>query len=172
MKVKLLAIAMACTLSLATASCYATESVKKPKKVYHVCSKSDTARDVLACNIYKESRGEGVKGMMAVGLVTLNRLEHSSFPTSIRKVVYQKKQFSWANTEKNVKITHKDSWKDAKMVASFLLSIKDNTFIYEKVDFTDGSTYFHTKSVKPIWRHQLVHTVDVGNHTFYKTKES
>lgn len=172
MKVKLLAITMACTLSLAPALAKAKESVKKPMKVYHVCSKSDTTRDVLACNIYKESRGEGVKGMMAVGLVTLNRLEHNSFPTTVRKVVYQKKQFSWANTNKNVKITHKESWTKAKTVATFLLTIKNNPFIYEKVDFTEGSTYFHTKSVKPVWRHQLVHTVDVGNHTFYKTKES
>jgi spore germination cell wall hydrolase CwlJ-like protein len=47
----------------------------------------------LARNIYFESRGEPEKGKIAVGMVTLNRTQHPSFPNSICEVVKQKTVF-------------------------------------------------------------------------------
>lgn len=167
MKIRLYQAAIICALSLAPATTAAKEKAKKPT-VYHVCSKNDSARDVLACNIYKEARGEGLSGMLAVGLVTLNRRDMEKFPVSMRGVVYQKKQFSWANSGKNNKVTHRLSWKQSKSIATFLIRIHKTKLIYKAVDFTHGSVYFHTKSVAPVWRHALRKTVTIGNHVFYR----
>ncbi len=49
-------------------------------------------------NIYHEARGEGVEGMKAVALVTLNRAKQQN--KTVCEVVYQRKQFSWTNTAK------------------------------------------------------------------------
>ncbi len=44
----------------------------------------------LARNIYYESGSEPERGKIAVGIVTLNRMEHPSFPKTICEVVKQK----------------------------------------------------------------------------------
>lgn len=168
-------ILAACILSLAPTVVQAKESIKKPVKVVnkaiHTCAKKDSSRTVLACNIYKEARGEGVFGMLAVGFVTLNRLDHDKFPTSLRGVVYQKKQFSWTIYKNGLKVYDKDSWERAKVTANFLLLLKKGGIVYNTLDFTMGSLYYHTHQAKPIWRHNLYPTVNVGNHTFYKDKQ-
>ena len=48
----------------------------------------------LAANIYKEARGESLQGKIAVGLVTINRVEDKRWPNTVCKVVKQKNQFS------------------------------------------------------------------------------
>ena len=41
------------------------------------------------------------------------------------------------------------------------------------IDFTDNSKYYHSIKVKPNWDYnKLVKTKVVGNHVFYKQKES
>lgn len=145
---------------------------KKHVPTYHVCDKSDSSRMVLACNIYKESRGEGMKGMLAVGLVTLNRLDHDKFPGSVRGVVYQKSQFSWTLFKHGIKVHDKESWDKAVSIADFLLTLKKFPVAYGIFDFTNGSLYYHSSKVKPYWRSHFMKTVTVGNHMFYKPKES
>lgn len=171
MKTKLVSLALACTLSLAPCGVYAKEKVKK-LPTYHTCDRSDSSKMVLACNIYKEARGEGLKGMMAVGMVTLNRLDHDKFPTSIRGVVYQKKQFSWTTYKHGLKVHDKESWDKAVSVAEFLITLKKLPVAYNVFDFTGGSLYYHSCQVKPYWIAHFVRTVAVGNHVFYKLKES
>ncbi len=51
----------------------------------------------LADNLYHEARGESLAGIKAVASVVLNRVASKRWPNSICKVVYQRKQFSWAN---------------------------------------------------------------------------
>lgn len=173
-------IILTCMLSLVPVSSQAKESIKKPitksvvkttQKAMHTCAKKDSSRTVLACNIYKEARGEGVFGMLAVGFVTLNRLDHDKFPASVRGVVYQKKQFSWTIYKNGLKIYNKESWEQAQATANFLLLLKKGGIVYNVLDFTMGSLYYHTHQVKPVWRHKLSPTVTVGNHTFYKDKQ-
>lgn len=158
-------------LSLYPTSVLSKERVKKVP-TYHVCFKTDHTREALACNIYKEGRGEGFMGMMAVGLVTINRQQHEDFPLTVKKVVYQKKQFSWANSNKNMKIRSKDSWEKSLAVADLLLFVQKNSTLYKLIDFTNGSLYYHTLSSRPVWRHKLEPTIILGNHTFYKKKDS
>jgi spore germination cell wall hydrolase CwlJ-like protein len=44
--------------------------------------------DCLAEAIYFESRGETFLGMLAVGTVIMNRVEHKEFPNTVCSVVY------------------------------------------------------------------------------------
>lgn len=57
---------------------------------------SGTTSDIylLARVIYGEARGEPYKGQVAIAAVVLNRVDSSSFPNTIAKVVYQEGAFS------------------------------------------------------------------------------
>jgi N-acetylmuramoyl-L-alanine amidase len=117
----------------------------------------------LAENIYHEARGEGYKAMLAVGEVTINRVESESFPDTICDTVYQKSQFSW--TKNNPKITENDQWGLSLIIAAQLYAI-DHNFV------SNGATYFlnlnHVK--KPKWAHKLKVVAVIGQHTFFKPK--
>lgn len=164
---------LACTLSLASSQANAKESVKKPlNPVVHVCKKTDRSIDALACNIYKEGRGEPPIGQFSVGFVTLNRIDHEFFPSSVKKVVYQNKQFSWTNSGTNIKIRDAEAWATSKQVARILYALRTNPYVYKKLDPTKGAVYFHTTAVKPYWAKNFKKTATIGNHQFYKIKES
>lgn len=112
-------------------------------------------------NIYHEARGEGVEGMQAVALVTLNRAKQQD--KTVCEVVYQRKQFSWTNTTKGRNKPIKGNIDAAYNVASAAMSDK-------LIDFTGGATHYHTKKVKPIWRKSLDKIATINNHVFYKGK--
>ena len=110
-------------------------------------------------NIYHEARGEGVEGMQAVALVTLNRAKQQD--KTVCEVVYQRKQFSWTNTAKgrnkpitgNIDTVHAVA---SQAIAGVL------------TDFTTGATHYHTTKVKPVWRRALDKVVVINNHIFYR----
>ncbi len=54
-----------------------------------------TAMLCTALNIYWESRSEPLHGQHAVAQVTFNRAQRD--PSKVCKVVFEPKQFSWAN---------------------------------------------------------------------------
>lgn len=127
----------------------------------------------LARNIYFESRGESVAGMLAVGLVVDNRIKDTRYPHTVKGVVTESAldrkggiipnrcQFSWfcdgIPDEPNRK-SHE--WQMAQELAIAILS--DQVF-----DFTDGATNFHNEKVSPKWKLQEVAKID--NHTFYRS---
>lgn len=163
-------LATACALSLTTAPALATEKAKKPK-VMHVCKKTDSTVNILACNIYREARGESDYGMLAVGFVTLNRKDHEKFPASVKKIVYQAGQFSWTAHGTTFKVYEEDQWVKAKSFAETLIKLHtNNKIVYDALDVTKGSTYYHTRKVKPYWTKVMVRTVKIDNHIFYKEK--
>lgn len=174
MKKSIAALIAASVLSLAPAAASAKDNTPKKKlgPAVHVCKKNDSSVNALACNIYFEARGENISGQMAVGFVTLNRLKHDGFPESIRKVVYQSSQFSWTITKGSYTVRDKEAWEVSKDIAKFLYKIRNNEVLYHQLDPTHGSIYFHTKKVKPYWRKYFIRTVTIGDHVFYKKKET
>lgn len=170
MKMGLIPLIITSVLSLAPLSGSASESA--PKKPVHTCKKTDTSVDALACNIYKEARGETISGQMAIGFVTLNRLKNDKFPPTVGKIVYQKSQFTWTGYGTGYKIRDEDSWKVAKDISKFLYSIRNNDNLYARLDPTYGATFFHTKGSQPYWRTSFKKTVIIGDHVFYKFKEA
>lgn len=113
-------------------------------------------------NIYHEARGEGVEGMKAVALVTLNRAKQQD--KTVCEVVYQRKQFSWTNTAKGRNKPITGDINVAYNVAS--AAMNDNL-----IDFTAGATHYHTKKVKPVWRKALDKVVVINNHIFYRKNQ-
>lgn len=125
----------------------------------------------LAQNIFFESGAEPVKGQMAVGLVTMNRVNSGIFPDSVCGVVKQKVkgfcQFSWVcNPDKKIsKFKHTETYKNALELATYIYLQHDDMF-----DLTRGSLYFHATHIQPGWTN-LKRTVKIGNHVFYKPKK-
>ena len=124
-------------------------------------------RDVrcLAENVYYESRGEPLKGQLAVAKVTLNRLEEG-YAKSVCGVVKQGCQFSWVC---NGPLTRPfgPSWNTAIGIA--LVALNESGRIE---DPTNGATYFHATYIEwqPGWRKVQESVRQIGNHVFYRTK--
>ncbi len=59
----------------------------------------------LALNIYHEARGESIDGMIAVGVVTMNRVNSNLYPNSIEQVVKQSHQSRGIGMERMTKCT-------------------------------------------------------------------
>lgn len=135
--------------------------------------------ECLASNIYHEARGEPVKGRIAVGFVTLNRVKSNKFPNTICRVVYQavhsswwrtvhgkqvpvrnQCQFSWYCDGRPDTIYSEKEWIKAISLAKLVLS---NAFF----DPTFGSTFYHADSVSPAWASSFTHTVTINKHMFY-----
>lgn len=114
----------------------------------------DVELDCLAKNIYYEARGESIKGMQAVGQVTINRVNSNKFPSTICGVVHQKYQFSWTV----MKLAHPkgNKWELAKWIA---YDIQQNPL----ANF--NALYFHNKTVNPGWKKKVI--AKIGNHIFY-----
>lgn len=64
----------------------------KPKKKAKNYTKAELR--LMASIINCEAGGESFQGQVAVGIVVMNRVKSSLFPNSIKKVIYQKGQFS------------------------------------------------------------------------------
>lgn len=142
----------------------------------------------LAENIYHEARNEPTAGMIAVGNVTINRVESDQWPNTICDVVYQGPHYeSWST--KPIKdlpddqrvyfpIKHKcqfswycDGLSDRiKQKTKFQQILELSVEIRRKVypDITDGATHYHAYYVSPHWSKVLTRTVTIDRHIFYK----
>lgn len=139
--------------------------------------------ECLAANIYHEARGETVEGQVAVGVVTLNRVEDGRWPDTVCDVVEQKAlvikkddtgqvisekyicQFGW-NCDPNVSIsTRSSSWQRSQRIASALMT---GTEDYEELaGLYHNALYFHNAADSPKWRHSKTLIRQTGGHYFY-----
>lgn len=123
----------------------------------------------LTDNVYFESRGEPVRGQMAVALVTLNRKYNKHYPNTICEVVYQRKrptrcQFSWVCAEDSYKVVRdKDSYIKSLAIAEMVLV----NYNYD-IDLTYGATHYHEIKINPKWAASDKVTAVIGRHKFYK----
>ena len=124
-----------------------------------------TAAACLAMAIYYEARGEGPDGMLAVGEVIVNRVAHPDFPSTVCEVVKEDRgeksydcQFSFYCDGKSDEPTDAKAWETAQAVAKEALS---------GATLGLGATHYHTKAVKPVWRHNLTPLGAIGEHVFY-----
>ena len=116
----------------------------------------------LANNIYWEARGESQVGQMAVGAVTINRVQDSKKPTTICAVVKKKRQFSWYKPGKSYKIADKKAFMIATNIAKMLLNHKNML-----PDITKGANYYHASHIKPVWAKHMTKVGSIDNHIFY-----
>ena len=114
----------------------------------------------LALNIYHEARGERVEGQIAVAKVTLNRVAHIKWASTICEVVYESKQFSWTHLIKDPAPTEARAWTQARIIAR-------DVMIGNVEDPTDGAVYYHANYVNPDWAEFMDLSKVIGNHLFY-----
>lgn len=117
----------------------------------------------LAKNMYYEARGEGEKGMVAVGHVVMNRVESGKFPSTPCSVIYQRNrsacQFSWVCGRKSA--YNREQYNVA-------LNLARKIYFGNSIDITRGALYFHAKYVRPQWSSSFKRTAHIGNHIFYR----
>lgn len=132
-----------------------------------------TELECLAKNMYFEARSEPLKGILAVGLVTLNRVKDKRYKNTVCEVVWFRKKskktgkvtahFSWTLDGKPDKIYNKKKYEEIKLYASALLSEESAI-----VDFTNGALLYHAKYVHPYWSKNLTKLAQIGTHIFYR----
>ena len=140
-----------------------------PARPFKMAGALDQSRDLdcLTRAAYYEARGEGADGMKAVTQVVLNRVRHPSFPNSVCGVVYQGSnrstgcQFSFTCNGAMRGSVNRAAWDRARTIASKALSGQ----VFGAVG---NATHFHTTSVRPSWRNNLVRVTQVGDHYFYR----
>lgn len=136
----------------------------------HLCTRHDTATNTLACAMYAEARGQGEHGMFSVGNVVLNRVDDSKHPPSIRKVVLQKDQFSYASSLP-FKAEDVKSFNKALNISQDLLTMNSLApDLRAVVDPTQGATFFKTKKIHPHWSRvkSIKLTYTYKEHQFFK----
>lgn len=70
------------------------KTTKKAKKKKKKAKYTKKELRLMASIINCEAGGESMQGKIAVGIVIMNRVKSKAFPNTIKKVVYQKGQFS------------------------------------------------------------------------------
>ena len=128
-------------------------------------AREKTEIDCLTQNIYREAGIEKEDGMIAVALVTMNRVKSPGFPETVCKVVREKKkstcQFSWMCMKK---LPHID-----EEIYNYSRSLAIKVFFNHSVieDTTQGALFYHANYVRPRWT-KLEVTTKIGRHIFYK----
>ena len=110
--------------------------------------------------IYFEARGEPVAGAIAVKKVILNRVADSRWPDNICDVVYQPKQFSYANTGVLPKVKDWHEYDRAEYIARLVHE--------DDANFYGATYYFNPRLARPSWAKEMTFIKRIGNHDFYK----
>ncbi len=124
----------------------------------------------LAEAIYFESRGEAVRGQMAVAQVVMNRVFSGKYPDTVCGVVYQNKyrhfacQFTFACDNNPDVIREPEMWERAKKISKATL---DGQIWLPEVG---KSTHYHAYWVRPSWVAEMKKMYKFGVHTFYRPR--
>jgi spore germination cell wall hydrolase CwlJ-like protein len=128
------------------------------------------AEKCLAEAVYFESRGEAVRGQMAVAQVVMNRVFSGKYPDTVCGVVYQNKyrhfacQFTFACDNIPDVIREPDMWERARKIAKATL---DGQVWLPEVG---KSTHYHAYWVRPSWVAEMRKMYKFGVHTFYRPR--
>jgi len=150
----------------------------------------------MADNIFFEGRGESIKGQIAIGLVTMNRVNSNRFPNSVCNVVKQgpihpynsslpkrhKCQFSWWCDGKpdRIDLLHPNGKKKGKIIeptyTAYIRAVRNAILVLGGAvnDFTSGATFYYAHNlVTPKWAKsdKLKKVMKIDNHTFMKFKK-
>ncbi|UPK25513.1 cell wall hydrolase [Bradyrhizobium sp. 195] len=124
----------------------------------------------LAEAVYFESRGEAVRGQMAVAQVVMNRVFSGKYPDTVCGAVYQNKhrhlacQFTFACDNNADVIREPEMWERAKKIAKATL---DGQIWLPEVG---KSTHYHAYWVRPSWVAEMKKMYKTGVHTFYRPR--
>ena len=126
----------------------------------------------LALNIYHEARNEPLQGQIAVAEVTLNRVESSYYPDTVKGVVLQSGKtsgaFSWTCDGKSDKPHEEKAWEKSIQIAETMY----DAYMEEARVTVVGkdALFYHATYVKPYWLSDVSRIKKVGRHIFYAKK--
>jgi len=124
----------------------------------------------LAEAVYFESRGEAVRGQIAVAQVVMNRVFSGKYPDTVCGVVYQNKyhhlacQFTFACDNNPDVIREPEMWERARKISKAML---DGQIWLPEVG---KSTHYHAYWVRPSWVAEMKKMYKTGVHTFYRPR--
>lgn len=135
----------------------------------------------IADNIYWEARNQTPIGMIAVGLVTRNRVADKRFPHSYCEVIHQgPTRPSWRDDNVRIPVRNKChfSWycdgksddipKYDRVIYELARTIAFKIYWGEFEDITYGATHYHAYYVEPDWAVTKTATLQIGDHIFYR----
>jgi spore germination cell wall hydrolase CwlJ-like protein len=124
----------------------------------------------LAEAVYFESRGEAVRGQIAVAQVVMNRVFSGKYPDTVCGAVYQNKhrhlacQFTFACDNNPDVIREPEMWERARKISKAML---DGQIWLPEVG---KSTHYHAYWVRPSWVAEMKKMYKTGVHTFYRPR--
>jgi spore germination cell wall hydrolase CwlJ-like protein len=126
-------------------------------------------RRCLAEAMYYEARGEGIAGQEAVAEVVFHRVRSAGYPGTICGVVFEGAalrhacQFSFTCNGDMDRTKDQRAWAEARLLAAKIM-----TGALPLSDMTENAISYHATDVDPAWAGQMVKTVQIGNHIFYR----
>lgn len=126
--------------------------------------------DCMARNIFHEAANEPEEGMVAVGVVTINRVNSGRYAESVCGVVNQRTgfkrwvvcQFSWTCTRVRTPKENDPRWIESQRIAIEL----SNGGYPEWREKYANSLHYHAYYVNPRWK--LKRVTRTGAHIFYE----
>lgn len=124
----------------------------------------------LASAVYFESRGESVRGQVAVAQVVMNRVFSSFYPNDVCGVVYQKSnrryacQFTFTCDGSPDLVSESDAWARSVSIANDML---DGKLWMPEVA---RATHYHAFWVHPDWVNEMTKIYKLGVHVFYRPR--
>lgn len=128
-----------------------------------LCKYREECRLIAEAVVY-ESRGEPEEGQKLVIDVILNRVKDKRFPNSVKEVLTQPKQFSYINDMHRQKPPKREVVEKIQQLTHHYLKEGGNEVAPE------GVLWYHSNTVKPVWRHNLTKVGVVGRHIYYREK--
>ena len=166
---KALILALVFLASISTTSMASTlPTLKELSQLTTSSQKTSSKSDLywMAMNIYHEAGNQPLIGKIAVGIVTMNRVNDKRYPKNIRDVVTDPYQFSWYNTKSaNTPPISNARWRESYEVAKLLLTKAIGNDI---IKLLEGATHFHATSVKPDWINKVHRVAQIEGHVFYR----
>ncbi|MDE2073038.1 MAG: cell wall hydrolase [Alphaproteobacteria bacterium] len=123
----------------------------------------------LAEAMYYEARGEGIRGQEAVAEVVFHRVRSAGYPGTICGVVFEGAelrhacQFSFTCNGDMDRTKDPRAWAEARLLAAKIME-----GAVPLSDMTEHAISYHATDVDPAWAGQMVRTVQIGNHIFYR----
>lgn len=137
------------------------EPVKVSNKVKKVTQRDSELR-CMARAMFQEANGEGEIGLVAVGHVVMNRVNHPKYPKTVCGVVYEKTrgicQFAFVCT--GGRSMSEARAKELELVAARVIN-------GETSDPTGGALYFNNT---PFKNKYMAFIKKIGGHWFYKNR--
>lgn len=118
---------------------------------------SQEEKQILLKIAMAEAEGEGTSGKVYVMRVVLNRVQSEEFPNTIKKVVFQKNQFS--PVKDNGRYWNLEP--DEECYEAY-------NMIENGWDDSEGALYFSRTGSSPWMQENTDFLYEIGNHSFYK----